>query len=172
MQSYRKLALILAGAFLSTFPAGSTTAAAEDLTIPSDQSTPIALPRVPSVVVVGNPSIADATIDGRMLFLYGKGFGRTNVVVLGEDGAKMAEYKVRVAADDPESVVVFKQSGGQTLRHSFSCATDCQPTLQVGDSAQFVNDVSAAMSSRTNAVEDQIPDETTTVASPMVPTAP
>ncbi len=107
--------------------------AAEAIEITADQSTLIALPALPSTVVVGNPSIADVTLDGQNLFIHPRGPGLTNVIVLGANGSPIADYRVHVVFDDSESVAVYSPAG----RDSYSCAGDCEPVLRVGDSTEF-----------------------------------
>ena len=58
----------------------------------SDQSQLVKLADVPATVVVGNPSIADVTTDGRRLFFHPRGYGVTNVLVLDADGKKLGDY--------------------------------------------------------------------------------
>ncbi len=150
-----RLSLLATGTIM-TFVMGSGAFAAENLTIISDRSTAVTLPETPGTVVIGNPSIADASVEGRLLFLHGKAFGATNVVVLNGEGRHIAEYMVRVRVEDPDAVVVFKQSGKDTVRETYSCATSCEPTLQVGDSGAFTAAVNQNMSIRSGAAREQL----------------
>lgn len=153
MLSWKVLPLMAAA---TIFVLGSVAQAAENLTIVSDQTTTVTLQQEPGTVVIGNSSIADASAEGRLLFLHGKAFGATNVLILDGNGQKIAEYTVRVRVDDPESVVVFKQSGKVTMRESYSCVPNCEPTLQVGDSPAFTSSVVQNMSIRSSAVREQL----------------
>lgn len=103
--------------------------AGEELIIRSDHSTLITLPARPATVVVGNPSIADVTLDGERLLMHGRGFGNTNVTILDDGGRVIADYEVYVTLQEANSATIFK--GGS--RQSYSCAGDCQPVLTVGD---------------------------------------
>jgi hypothetical protein len=107
--------------------------AAESIQVTADQSSLITLPALPSTVVVGNPSIADVTLDGQNLFVHPRGPGLTNIVVLGPDGSPIADYRVHVVYDDPDSVAVYSPAG----RDTYSCARDCEPVLRIGDSTDF-----------------------------------
>jgi Flp pilus assembly secretin CpaC len=117
----------------AAFTAASPVLAAESIQITADQSTLLTLPALPSTVVVGNPSIADVTLDGQNLFVHPRGPGLTNIVVLGTNGSTIADYRVHVVYDDPESVAVYSPAG----RDTYSCASDCEPVLRVGDSTEF-----------------------------------
>lgn len=115
--------------------------AGENITLYSAHSTLVNLSKRPGTVVVGDPSIADVTLDGERLFLHGRGFGNTNVTILDESGHTIADYEVYVTLQEANAASVFK--GG--ARQSFSCVSDCQPTLTVGDlyTPHFKNLVSA-----------------------------
>jgi hypothetical protein len=62
----------LSGILLCTalaYAAGQAIAA-QPLIVYTDQTQVIDVPREPGIVVVGNPSIADASIQGRKVFLH------------------------------------------------------------------------------------------------------
>ncbi len=110
-------------------------ALAEELTVDADQSQIISLPRPASTVVVGNPSIADVTLQGNQIFVHGRLFGKTNVIALDEQGNQLADYAVNVVTDDDYTVVVFKPTASQAggPKQSFTCKTDCEAVYHVGD---------------------------------------
>lgn len=108
--------------------------AMEQMTIYTDQSQIITVDRSPGTVVVGNPSIADVTIQGNQLFVHGRVFGKTNIIVLDENGSQLAEYAVNVAVEDDYSAVVFK---GGSFKETYSCKTDCESSLHIGDSTDY-----------------------------------
>lgn len=107
----------------------ASAATRENVTIGSDQSKLIVLPKHPGTVVVGNPIIADVTLDGPRLFVHGRGFGTTNVIVLDEEGIQLSEYEIHVTYDDANAAVVFRNGRRQTV----SCAPDCQSVMVIGD---------------------------------------
>lgn len=109
--------------------AANQASAAQPLIIYTDQSKIIDLARTPGVVVVGNPSIADATIQGRRLFLHGRSFGTTNVVILDADGGQLADFEIDVQLGGQNNLSLFKAGGMQ----SYVCASDCQVQMHVGD---------------------------------------
>ncbi len=121
------------GVFFSAFmPQAQAT---EELTVYADQSQIIRLERAPGTVVVGNPSIADVTIQGNQIFLHGRAFGKTNIIVLDENGNALADYNINVDAQDDYSAVVFKGSPAGILQSTFTCKTNCEVALHVGDDA-------------------------------------
>jgi hypothetical protein len=135
---------LLASLASAVMLAAAPLLAAEPIQVTADQSTLITLPALPSTVVVGNPSIADVTLDGRSLFVHPRGPGLTNVIVLGSDGAAIADYQIHVVYDDPESVAVYSPGG----RDTYSCARDCEPVLRVGDSTDFFKSAADQLKSK------------------------
>ncbi|MBE7183153.1 MAG: pilus assembly protein N-terminal domain-containing protein [Methylobacterium mesophilicum] len=106
----------------------SSVARAES-TIPvaMNQAKLLKLSRPADTIVIGNPAIADASVqDARTLVLTGKGFGVTNVVVLDADGGTIMEQEVVVSRDDQRSVRVYRRASVQTL----SCTPYCESSYK------------------------------------------
>ncbi len=83
-----------------------------------------------SDALIGNPAIADITIQNNSTFIItGKSYGRTNIILLNKDGEKIFDRWVYV--DDDSRNVVRIQRGGARL--SYTCAPNCQPTPTLGD---------------------------------------
>ncbi|HWK40239.1 MAG TPA: pilus assembly protein N-terminal domain-containing protein [Hyphomicrobium sp.] len=126
----------------------STGAAAADLIVRYDQSQLLRLPRPVSEVIIGNPSIADVTVQGgNLLVVTGKTFGITNIIALDADRNVIQDQRVIVDQDDRRTVVVYR--GPQ--RHTYTCAPTCSPALVIGDDAQYFGEVTKAMQAKTNA---------------------
>lgn len=103
--------------------------AANDVTIYADQAKIIHVTGQPGTVVVGNPYIADVTVQGERVVLMGRNYGVTNVIILDREGKQLAALDVTVQITDNNAVHVFKAGG----RMSLACAPVCEQTLQVGD---------------------------------------
>jgi Flp pilus assembly secretin CpaC len=91
------------------------------------------LPDRTATVVVGNPLIADVSIQaGGTIVVTGKGYGVTNVVALDGAGKVIGEQPVTVrsAAD---SVIVYRGAS----RESYSCAPDCERRITLGDTPDY-----------------------------------
>ncbi len=108
--------------------AGSALAS-NDVTIYTDQAKILQLSGQPGTVVVGNPSIADVTVQGDRVVLMGRSYGVTNIILLDREGKQLAALDVTVQITDKNAVHVFKAGG----RMSLACAPVCEQTLQVGD---------------------------------------
>lgn len=115
----------------------SQAIAAQPMIVYTDQSKIIKLTRAPGIVVVGNPSIADATIQGNSVFLHGRGYGTTNIIILDEDGAQIADFEIDVQLGGANNVALFKAGALQ----SYVCAQDCETAMHVGDQPGYFKDV-------------------------------
>ena len=97
--------LLAAAALLAT---AAAALAGEPVTARLDHSQIFTLARTPTTVVVGNPSIADVTLEGNNLYLHARAFGETNVLVLDDLGKQLANYDVTVETGGDNGVYVFK----------------------------------------------------------------
>lgn len=118
----------LAAVFL-TFSLADISFAAEPLTLLTDRTQLLALSGNPATVVVGNPSIADVTIQGQQVFLHGRAFGTTNIIIMDAAGAILSDFEVTVMKGGSNDVAVWKAGS----RYSYVCAPDCEATFHVGD---------------------------------------
>lgn len=118
---------------------GLSAADARDYRVPADQAGLIRLPGDAAAVVVGNPGIADATLyDARTLFVTGKVFGRTNLIVLDAAGRVLFTTDLVVTQADEGLVQVFTGSNGD-MPHTFVCDPVCQAVPQIGDADDRFN---------------------------------
>jgi len=121
-------------------------AIAGDLTVRYDQSQLLRLPRPASEIIVGNPSIADVALqDGNLVVVTGKTFGITNIIALDADHNIIQDQRVMVERDDRKIVNLHKG----TLRYTYACTPNCEPTLTIGDEKGFFDDVKSANTSKT-----------------------
>ncbi len=113
----------------------SSAAGAEVINVTMDQAKIARVPPRTATLVVGNPLIADVTVQaGGIMVVTGKGYGVTNVIALDQAGKLLFEKQVRVKSP-VESVVVYR---GVT-RESYSCAPYCERRITVGDTPEFFN---------------------------------
>ncbi len=106
----------------------SPTVHALDLTV--DEASIVRLDADAAMVIVGNPAIADVTVEnGRLLILTAKSLGQTNMIVLDKAGAEIASHILRVDATGSRYVSVFQNGKRQTL----ICASLCERVASPGD---------------------------------------
>jgi Flp pilus assembly secretin CpaC len=133
----RRAALItvsVAAASLATLPAG-----ADDLIVKYDQSQLLRLSRPAAEIIIGNPAIADISVQsGNLLVITGKTFGITNIIAL--DGERNVITDARVLVKRDESKVVNLQRG--TNRQSYNCTPQCNPSITIGDEQGYFETIS------------------------------
>lgn len=92
-----------------------------------NQAKIVKLVRPADTIVVGNPEIADATVqDATTIVLTGRGFGVTNLVILDSDGSPIVDEQVVVSRSSPSSVRVYRRASVQTL----SCTPYCESSYK------------------------------------------
>jgi Flp pilus assembly secretin CpaC len=95
-------------------------AEAREVQVALDQSRPIQLSSTATGVVIGNPTVAGVSVQNdRLLFVTGRSYGSTNLIVVGANGRPIYEARVTVVPD--ESNVVMVTRGTATAR------LDCNP---------------------------------------------
>jgi hypothetical protein len=105
--------------------------AADQIVVSLDKARILHLPDRAATIVIGNPIIADLSIQpGGLAVITGKSFGETNFVVLDHDCVVLTEKTVEVTlSDDQSNVVVYR--GAE--RETYSCTPECSRTLALGD---------------------------------------
>ncbi|MCR4523211.1 MULTISPECIES: pilus assembly protein N-terminal domain-containing protein [Bosea] len=110
-----------------------------------DHAKVVRLPEKAQTVVVGNPAIADVSVQRNgVMIVTGKSFGVTNLIALDANGALLAESLVRVGKASDEVLTV--QRGMD--RESYSCNPECQPSVQMGDESRFFANTSGQATAR------------------------
>jgi Flp pilus assembly secretin CpaC len=110
-------------------------AAAATVTVVLDQAKVMKLPERVATVIVGNPLIADVSVQsGGLMVLTGKAYGSTNLLVLDRSGAVLLEHDVKV--DGPQDALVVYRG---LERETYSCTPDCERRITLGDSQTFFN---------------------------------
>ncbi|WP_375201347.1 pilus assembly protein N-terminal domain-containing protein [Hyphococcus sp.] len=117
------------------FAATTQVAAAEQLWLTMDQVRPFKLENPAKSIVVGNPAIADVTIqDNANILLFGKAPGLTNIYIFDENGEAVKNLVIRVRTPSSDMMTVHRG----VARTTYNCTTNCEATVTVGDDqAQF-----------------------------------
>lgn len=137
---------ILSAALMAGVVFGTVTAKADTVTVPIDSARILRLPEHVATVVIGNPLIADASLQrGGVLVVTGKGYGATNLLALDRDGRVILERTVRVQQATRGDVVVVYRG---VDRESYSCAPQCEPRITLGDSSKYFGGALAQSSAR------------------------
>jgi len=116
-----KLGLSLGLALLaaSALPAMADTG----IEVTMNQAKIVKLSRAADTIIIGNPDIADASVqDASTIVLTGRGFGVTNLVVLDEAGAPIIDEQIIVARSTASTVRIYRRAIVQTM----SCTPYCE----------------------------------------------
>ena len=105
----------------------------EPVTVHLDQAQLLKLPDRTATLVIGNPLIADAVVQGGVLVITAKSYGMTNLVILDRNGTTLSEYPIQVVGPSDSIVVVYRG----IERESYSCAPKCERRITLGDSVNF-----------------------------------
>ena len=132
--------------FAAAPPARSET---EALTVMLDRAQLVKLPDRVATLVIGNPMIVDASLQGgNTVVLTGKGFGETNMMALDRNGDVLFEKIVQVQAPT-EAVTVYRGVNRQT----YSCAPVCGPQIMLGDADETFKNNLAQTTTRNAAAQ-------------------
>jgi Flp pilus assembly secretin CpaC len=126
---------ILAMGFFADRPAFADGGGGDDgIDIVLDQARLIKLPERASTLVIGNPLIADVSMQSSgLMVVTGKGYGVTNLIALDRNGATLMEKQVSVKGPYANTVVVYRGMA----RETYSCAPFCEPRVTLGDASAF-----------------------------------
>lgn len=126
---------------IQTIPVSAT----ETMLVHVDQAKILRLDHPAGTIIIGNPMIADASVqDNQMLVITGKSYGTTNMIILDGDGREILSTNLEVRYSASSQVTI--QRGPD--RYSYSCSPSCEPTLRIGDNADQFKSVKAAIDAR------------------------
>lgn len=117
-----------------------------DVDVVLDQARVLRLPHDVSTVVIGNPAIADVSVQrmSGVVIVTGKTYGSTNMIMLDAGGQTLREDQVVVRAGGERIVTV--QRGLE--RESLTCRPVCERTITMGDAPTSFDAVSSQTASR------------------------
>ncbi|HEX8664516.1 MAG TPA: pilus assembly protein N-terminal domain-containing protein [Beijerinckiaceae bacterium] len=115
------------------------------LAVMIDHAKVVKLPERTQTVIVGNPIIADVTVQRNgIMVVTGKSYGVTNLIALDGAGTLLSESLISVQA--PTESLVTVQRGLE--RESYSCTPNCQPSLLLGDANKYFGEVGGQATQR------------------------
>ena len=119
----------------------TTSVQAEQIWLTMDQVRPYKLERAAQNIVVGNPAIADVTVqDNKNLLLFGKSPGLTNIYIFDEQGETIDNMMVRVRSQNTNMLTFYRGAA----RTTYNCTSNCEATVTVGDSPATFDGVCSA----------------------------
>ncbi len=115
------------GALLAMSIGAMPAAADQGIEVTMNQAKVVKLARAADTIIIGNPDIADASVqDASTIVLTGKGFGVTNLVILDETGTPIIDEQITVTRATASSVRIYRRASIQTL----SCTPYCESSYK------------------------------------------
>ncbi len=106
------------------------TAAAQQITVEAGTTKPVRLSKAASSVVIGNENVADVAVaDPKLVFLTGRSFGTTNLLVLDKDNQIILSTNV-VVTTNTANLVTVNRAGAS---FSYDCLEECRDAPVIGD---------------------------------------
>ena len=126
---------LIAVALIAAAIAGHKPAAAADMiNVVLDQALVTKLPERIATIVIGNPLIADVSIQsGGLMVVTGKGYGITNMIAFDRNGVVLQEKLIQVQGATDGVLVVYRG----VERESYSCTPVCERRVTLGDTPSF-----------------------------------
>ena len=123
----------------------SAVRADDTIVVHLDEARVIKLPDRAATVVVGNPLIADLSVQpGGLAVITGKSYGATNFLIMDKSGAVLTEHTVEVQGPTDKIVVVYRGIN----RATYSCTPECAARVTLADQTEFFTDTITRMSAR------------------------
>ena len=106
----------------------------DSIAVNVDQAKLVKLPGKVATIVVGNPLIADVTLQpGGLIVVTGKGYGATNFIALDRAGDVLVDRIIQVEGPSDQLVTVYRG----VERESYSCMPICQRRVTLGDGGEY-----------------------------------
>jgi hypothetical protein len=125
-------------------------AKADTVEVTLDQAQVMRLPGGVATIVIGNPLIADGSLQaGNLLVVTGKGYGTTNLMALDRSGRVLMDKSITVGSPRHSDVVTVYKG---VERESYSCSPACSPRVTtLGDSPTYFGAVLGETTARAGA---------------------
>lgn len=124
-------AILAFGAGLAALAA--TGAAASEFKVPMNETKPLHLSMPAATVIIGNPAIADVSVEStKLIYVMGRNYGTTNLVALDADGKTIVDMKLSVTAQGASAVTLTRGTG----QLSYSCSPRCERVPAIGDNQE------------------------------------
>lgn len=128
------LALLTGATIIAGMTFSALQAQANELVVKYDQSQLLRISRPVAEIIIGNPTIADISVQSKnLLVITGKSFGKTNMILL--DGEKNVIQENRIVVTHDQTRVINLRRG--VARESYNCSPRCNPTVVIGDESKY-----------------------------------
>ena len=108
----------------------ASAASAEALYVEASKTVPVPISGSAASIVIGNKNIADVSVHNeQLLFVTGKSYGTTNLLVFDKAGREIFNADVMVTTNLTNLVTINR--AGQS--YTYDCAPNCKAVLSIGD---------------------------------------
>lgn len=108
----------------------ASAASAEQLFVEASKTVALPINGAASSIIIGNKNIADVSVHNEnLLFVTGKSYGTTNLLVFDKSGRQLYSSDVLVTTNSTSLVTINR--AGQTF--TYDCAPNCKAILSIGD---------------------------------------
>ena len=137
MRFLKSLPLYLGlGLIAASLPVSAQAGSSESYKVELNKTEIVRLPGAAASVIIGNPKIADVTVQSSdLLFVVGRGYGETNLIILDANGNTMMNADLQVVNTLPRTGV--RLYNGKN-RETYSCIPYCGPSPVLGDTGSFI----------------------------------
>src|SRR5258707_15839655 len=133
--AHRSFALAIG---LLLWPAVGWAQPGDTIAVSVDQAKLVKLPSRVATIVVGNPLIADVTLQsGGIVVVTGKGYGATNFIAMDRGGEILVDRLIQVEGPTDQLVTVYRG----IERETYSCMPICQRRATLGDGDTYFKSV-------------------------------
>src|SRR5260370_38824268 len=109
---------------------------ADIIAVNVDQAKLVKLPTRVATIVVGNPLIADVTLQtGGIVVVTGKGYGATNFIAMDRSGEVLVDRVIQVEGPTDQLLTIYRG----VERESYSCMPICQRRVTPRDGEAHFN---------------------------------
>jgi Flp pilus assembly secretin CpaC len=110
----------------------------DSIAVNVDQAKLVKLPARVATIVVGNPLIADVTLQtGGVMVVTGKGYGATNFIAMDRAGEVLVDRVIQVEGPTDKLLTIYRG----VERESYSCMPICQRRVTLGDGEGYFKSV-------------------------------
>jgi Flp pilus assembly secretin CpaC len=114
--------------------ASALSASAQQLYVEASKTVAIPINGSAASIIIGNKNIADVAVHNeQLLFVTGKSYGTTNLLVYDKAGRQIYSSDVMVTTNSTNLVSLNK--AGQS--YTYDCSPNCRAVMSVGDQAEY-----------------------------------
>ena len=125
------------GVMAASVPSFAQAGGSQSYTVELNKTEIVRLPGAAASIIIGNPKIADVTVQSSdLLFVVGRGYGETNLIILDSQGNTMMNADLQVVNTLSNNGV--RLYNGKS-RETYSCIPFCGPSPVLGDDGGFIS---------------------------------